>query len=140
MMSEITRNQSLAIRGQAVGVVLAGLTTREAAEALGVSLSVVAKWMNKSQQGQSLSNKPRSGRPKVLDRISRIGIAKSLTKKRQSTRKLATRLTAAGHPVSKNSVHRYLVKNLGCRAFVRRKIPKISEKRRKDRLEFCKDR
>ena len=75
LMSEITRNQSLAIRGQAVEVVLAGLTTREAAEALGVSQSAVSKWMKKSQQGQSLSNKPRFGRPKVLDRISRIVIA-----------------------------------------------------------------
>ena len=81
LMSEITRNQSLAIRGQAVEMVLAGSTTREAAEALGVSQSAVAKWMKKSQQGQSLSNKPRFGRPKVLDRISKNVIKKSLIKK-----------------------------------------------------------
>lgn len=140
MMSGITRYQPLETRGQAVGMVMAGSTTREAAEALGVSQSAVAKWVKKSQQGQSLSDKPRSGRPKVLDRVSKIVIAKSLTKKRQSTRKLATRLTAAGHPVSKNTVHRYLVKDLGCKAFVQRKIPKITEKQRKDRLKFCQDR
>ena len=81
LMSEITRNQSLAIRGQAVEMVLAGSTTREAAEALGVSQSAVSKWMKKSQQGQSLSNKPRFGRPKVLDRISKNVIKKSLIKK-----------------------------------------------------------
>ena len=140
MMSEINRNQTLETRGLAVGMVLAGSTTREAAKAFGVSQSAVSKWMKKHQQGQSLSDKPRSGRPKVLDRVSKIVLAKSLTKKRQSTRKLATRLTAAGHQVSRNTVHRYLVKNLGCKAFVQRKIPKITEKQRKDRLKFCTDR
>ena len=39
MMSEIKRKHSLATRGQAVGMVLAGLTTREAVEALEVSQS-----------------------------------------------------------------------------------------------------
>ena len=131
MMSEINRYQTLETRGHAVGMVLAGSTTREAAKALGVSQSAVAKWMKKHQQGQSLSDKPRSGRPKVLDRVSKIVIAKSLTKKQQSTRKLATRLTAAGHQVSRNTVHRYFMKNLGCQAFVQRKIPKITENREK---------
>ena len=63
-----------------------------------------------------------------------------MTKKRQSTRKLAARLTAAGHPVSKSTVHQYLVRDLGCKAFVQQKIPKITEKQRKDRLKFCMDR
>ena len=139
-MSEINRYQTLETRGHAVGMVLAGSTTREAAKALGVSQSAVAKWMKKHQQGQSVSDKPRSGRPKVLDRVSKIVIAKSLTKKRQSTRKLATRLTAAGHQVSRNTVHMYLVKNLGCKAFVQQKIPKITEKQRKNRLKCCRDR
>ena len=102
-MSEIHRYLTLETHGHAVGMVLAGLTTREAAKTLGVSKSAVAKWMKKHQQGQSLSDKPRSGRPKVLDRVSKIVIAKSLAKKRQSTRKLATRLTAAGHQVSRNT-------------------------------------
>ena len=140
MMSEINRYHSLSIRGQAVGMVLAGSTTREASEALGVSQSAVAKWIKKSKQGQSLSDKPRSGRPKVLDRVSKIVITKSLTQKQQSTRKLAARLTASGLPVSKNSVHRYLVKDLGCKAFVQQKIPKITEKQRRDRLKICIDR
>ena len=79
-MSEINRNQTLETRGLAVGMVLAGSTTREAAKAFGVSQSAVSKWMKKHQQGQSLSDKPRSGRPKVLDRVSKIVLAKSLTK------------------------------------------------------------
>ena len=46
-MSEIHRYQALETCGHAVGMVLAGLTTREAAKALGVSKSAVAKWMKK---------------------------------------------------------------------------------------------
>ena len=121
-------------------MVLAGLTTRKVSENLGVSQSAVVKWMKKNRQGLSLKDKPKSGRPKRLDKVSKIVLAKSLTKKRQSTRKLATRLTAAGHQVSKATVHRYLVRDLGCKAFVQRKVPKITEKQRKDRLKFCKDR
>ena len=130
MMSEINRNLALETRGLAVGMVLAGSTTREAAKAFGVSQSV-SKWMNKHQQGQSLSDKPRSGRPKVLDRVSKIVLAKSLTKKRQSTRKLATRLTAAGHQVSRNTVHRYLVKILDVRHLYSEKSRKSLKNREK---------
>ena len=43
MMSDINHHHSLETRGKAVGMVLAGSTTREAAEALGVSQSAVAK-------------------------------------------------------------------------------------------------
>ena len=139
-MSEGAKNHSLETRGRAIGMVLAGLTTRKVSENLGVSQSAVVKWMKKNRQGLSLKDKPKSGRPKRLDKVSKIVLAKSLTKKRQSTRKLATRLTAAGHQVSKATVHRYLVRDLGCKAFVQRKVPKITEKQRKDRLKFCKDR
>ena len=82
MMSDINHHHSLETRGKAVGMVLAGSTTREAAEALGVSQSAVTKWMKKSQQGLGLGDKKRSGRPRVFDKVSKIVIAKSLTKKK----------------------------------------------------------
>ena len=81
-----------------------------------------------------------SGRPKRLDKFSKIVLAKVFGQKKQSTIKLASRLTAAGHPVSKATVLGYLVKDLGCTAFVQRRVPKIREEQRKDRLKFCKDR
>ena len=92
----------------AIGMVLAGLTTRKVSENLGVSQSTVVKWIKKNRQGLSSKDKPKSGRPKRLDKVSKIVLAMSLTKKRQSTRKLVSRLTAAGHPVSKTTVHRYV--------------------------------
>ena len=50
MMSDINHHHSLETRGKAVGMVLAGSTTREAAEALGVSQSAVTKWMKKKSE------------------------------------------------------------------------------------------
>ena len=94
MMSEINRYQTLETRGHAVGMVLAGSTTREAANALGVPQSAVSKWMKKHQQRQSLSDKPRSGRLKVLDRVSKIVIAKSRPKYGNPQRNLQPDLQA----------------------------------------------
>ena len=50
---------------------------------------------------------------KFMNRIYKIVVAKSLTEMQQSTRKLADRLTAAGQPVSRSTLQRYMVKYLG---------------------------
>ena len=60
--------------------------------------------------------------------------------KRQSTRNLSKRLSRHGHKMCHMTVQNYLVKNLGAKAFKRRKIPKLTEKHVKRRLKFCKDR
>ena len=62
---------------------------------------------------------------KFMNRIYKIVVAKSLTENRQSTRKLAARLTAAGHPVSMSTLQRYMVKYLGCRPFLQPKYQKL---------------
>ena len=79
-----------------------------------------------------------TGRPRILDRVSKIVLAKSLTKKRQSTRKLAKRLTAKGMKCSKDTVRRYLKRELGSKPFVRGKKPKLTEKQKKNRVNFAK--
>ena len=48
-MSEGATNHSLETRGRAIGIVLAGLTTRKVSENLGVSQSAVVKWMKKNR-------------------------------------------------------------------------------------------
>ena len=42
--------------------------------------------------------------------------------------------------MSHTTVHNYLTKNLGAKAFKRRKIPKLTEEHVKKRLLFCKER
>jgi hypothetical protein len=50
----------------------------------------------------------RSGRPSILRKVQKMVISKSLHKRGQSTRKLATKLTIQGPQCSKNTLHRYL--------------------------------
>jgi len=67
-------------------------------------------------------------------------ISKSIGKKRQSTRKLAKRLTKAGYAISQTSVCKHLKTVVGAKAYKPRKEPKLTEKQRKARLKFARDR
>jgi len=111
---------------------------KDVAKAMSIPFSTVEKWYSKRKKGISLENKKKSGRPKILSRRAKIVIAKSVGKRRQSTRKLASRLTAIGEKCSAMTVHRYLAHDLGCKSFKRRKIPKLSEKNISDRKKFAK--
>ena len=82
-----------------------------------------------------MEDKKRSGRPSIHNKISKMVLSKSLTKRRQSTRKLVKRLSAKGHQMSHMTVHRYLVKNLGAKAMKRPKIPKLTPQHKNKRLE-----
>ena len=75
-----------------------------------------------------------------MTKVSKMVISKSMTKRRQSTRKLSERLTRHGHPMSHTTVHNYLTKNLGAKAFKRRKIPKLTKEHRMKRIQFCRER
>ena len=72
-------------------MVLPGLTTRKVSKTLYVSQSAVGKWMKNNRQGRSLKkNKPKSGRPKRLDKVSKLPIgclAKSSTPIHEKTGK-----------------------------------------------------
>lgn len=115
------------LRHQAVGMILGGKSSREVAKALEVNQSSVVRWFQKHNSGEDLSDRKRSGRPTVMSKISKMVVSKSLTKKRQSTRKLAERLTRHGHAMSHTTVHNYLTQKLGVRSFKRCKIPKLTE-------------
>ena len=139
-MSGIGGSTQFGLRWRAIGLRTAGKTCREIAKELNVHFATVSRWCKKFDTGESLEDKPRSGRPTVLDRVSKIVLAKSLTKKRQSTRKLSKRLSNHGHQVSHMTIQRYLSKNLGAHAYRRTKIPKLTEEHVKKRLKFCRDR
>ena len=82
----------LSLRGKAVGMVTAVQTVRKVADEIGVHYSTVSRWCSKHKAGEPLSDKKRCGRPSVQTKVSKMVLSKSLTKKRQSTRKLARRL------------------------------------------------
>ena len=128
------------LRHQAIGMMMTGKSSREVGKVLGVDHSSVSRWYKRYQDGESLIDRKRSGRPTVQKKVSKLVLAKSLTKKRQSTRKLAERLSRSGHHMSHMTVHNYLTKKLGAKAFKRPKIPKLTKKHVQKRLNFCRER
>ena len=137
-MSGKTKEYSLEVRGRAISMIEAGMKQKTVAEAVGMSLRTIEYWWSSYKKSGSFEKKKRSGRPKILGRIEKIVISKSTGKKRQSCRKLRKRMKAKNLQGSKDTVNRYLHKELGMKAFHRRKVPKLTEKNIKDRMAFCK--
>ena len=76
------------LRSRAVGMVLAGMSHKDLAHTLNVCERSIRRWYRVHKSGATLQTKERSGRPPKFPRVAKIIIAKSLTKRRQSTRKL----------------------------------------------------
>ena len=137
-ISGITKKYSLEVRARAVDMLEAGKTQKEVANIMEVSVRSVRNWWSKHKSCDSLADKKRSGRPKVLGRVERIILSKSVGKRKQSVRKLAKRMSARGYQGSKSTIQHHLKGTLGLRPYHRPVIRKLSEKNFADRLSFCK--
>ncbi|KAI6656082.1 hypothetical protein LOD99_11328 [Oopsacas minuta] len=131
------QDYGLSLRSQALGMHKAGETPKKVAQVLNINIRSVQRWGRSDKLRFSMESKPKSGRPPKIDRVAKIVIAKSLGKRRQSTRKLALRLTRRGCDVSHTSVHRYLRKSLGTTPFKRPRRPRLTLKLKKNRIEFA---
>ena len=67
----------LAMRSKAIGMIESGVPKKEVAKRLNVGYRSVRRWSQSNKSGVSLETKGRSGRPPILDRVSKIVIAKS---------------------------------------------------------------
>ena len=85
---------------------------------------------------KSVEFREKSGRPKVLKKPAKLVISKSMHKRGWSRRKLSNKLSARGHPCSKDTVNRYLKSELGGVPFKRQVIPKITENQAIKQLQF----
>ena len=132
------RDHGLEVRSQSIGMLRSGLSQQNVALELDVSVRSVKRWWSAYKKGMSLETKTRSGRPPILNRVNKIIISKTLTKKRQSTRKIAKRLNSSSDTVSHMTVYRYLTNSIGASAFKRQKTPRLSAKNIQDRLNFAK--
>lgn len=126
------------LRAQAIALRNAGKTREEVAQSLGRSVRWVQKWWQRYKKGDSLHDKPRSGRPSCLTSRAKDIIRKAKGKRHQSCRRLSQRLKNLGETASKNTVHRYLTKKLGLKAYKRRKIPRLTKLQKEKRLTFAK--
>ncbi|KAI6661473.1 hypothetical protein LOD99_13346 [Oopsacas minuta] len=131
------QDYGLSLGSQAVGMLKAGETSKKVAQVLNVNIRSVQRWRRSDKLGFSMESNPKSGRPPKIDRVAKIVIARSLGKRRQSTRKLALRLTRRGCNVSHTSVHRYLRKFLGTTPFKRPRRPRLTLKMKENRIEFA---
>jgi predicted transcriptional regulator YheO len=73
-----------------------------------IIFSPVKGWCEKRLSQKSPVDEKRSGRPSILRKVQKMAISKSLDKRGQSTRKLASKLTIRGLQCSKDTIHRYL--------------------------------
>lgn len=125
-------------RAQAIALRNDGKTRQEVAKSLGRSVRWVQKWWQRHKHGESLDNRPRSGRPPTLSARAKDLIRKAKDKRHQSCRRLSRRLKNLGEKVSKDTVHRYLTKKLGFRAYKRPKIPRLTKLQKEKRTAFAK--
>ena len=132
----VTRRE--AVRSRAIGLLEGGVAQGVVAEKLGVDRTTVYRWWKRFRDGKPLADKKRSGRPRAVSNVARIVCAKAAGKRGQSVRKLATRLTRKGYPVSKSGVHRFMTQSKHFRSYKRSKQPKMTRKQKLARLEFCK--
>jgi transposase len=127
------------VRAKAIGMLEAGMLQKAVAEKLRVSKRSVIRWWKQHRNGESLEDKPRPGRPEKIHPVAKQVISLSVGKRRQSTRKLAARLTNKGYKISKETVRRHLKNNLGMNPYRQRKKPFLTCRHKKARIQFAKD-
>ena len=127
-MSYIAMPPTNEARARAVGMLEAGKSQKEVARAVGVSIRTIKRWWRQYRTTGGIQKKKSSGRPKILSRIQKIVIAKSVGKKRQSLRKLESKFKSRGYKGSKDTIARYMKKNLGMKPFRVQKVPKLTKK------------
>ena len=130
----LTKDQ---LRSRSIGMIEAGMTQKSAATACGMNLRTVERWWQRHRHGCSLQDKPRSGRPSALTAVAKIVIRKSLDRRGFSTRKLSSKLSAKGYPVSHTTVNTYLRQKLHAKPFRRPKIPHLTPSMKEKRLLFA---
>ena len=134
------KEYSVEFRGKAVGMVLAGMDRKHVCKRLVISRTQLYVWLKREKTGEGLKSKASRGRKPSVHPVAKRVIAMSVTKRRQSTRKLAKRLTRAGYPISHTTVRTYLRTNLNVKPYKLSKRPKLTEKQRNYRLKFAKER
>lgn len=133
------KEYSLEFRGKAVGMVFGGMDRKLVCKRLGISRTQLYVWMKRETAGEGLKSKAGRGRKPSVHPVAKRVVAMSVTKRRQSTRKLAKRLTAAGYPISHTTVRTYLRENLKTFPYKPSKRPKLTEEQKKRRLNFAKE-
>ena len=125
------------VRYQAIGMLQSGKTQKEIAKRFGKGMRTIRRWWSRYLQGHRFENHSGAGRPRKMDMAIKMVLVKCLRKRHQSARILSKRLNAMGYRVCKSTVHNYLRKDIGVRAFKSPQKPLLIEKQKMNRLAFC---
>ena len=134
------RDHGLEIRNQAIGMLSTGMTQKDVATKLQVSLRSIERWWRKQKLGKSQKTEARPGRNFSIQKAAKIIISKSLSKRRKSTRNLVEIVSSRGYPISHSTVHRYIRDKIGAKSYKRPKRPRLTEKMKEKRLKFAESR
>ena len=128
--------EAVSKRSQAYILIKQEYSVRDTAQLIGKSSFFVQKSSKRGEKG-TFERKKGSRRPSKISSKILTTLEKSKYKRHQSTRKLSRKLKHSGLAVCKSSVHSYLKKDLGLKAYKRKCKPLLTEKQRKNRLRFA---
>ena len=129
--------EAVSKRSQASILIKRGYSVRDTAQLIGKSRFFLSRSGQKVVRMGHLRGKKGSGRPSKISSKILTTLEKSKYKRHQSTRKLSRKLKHSGLAVCKSTVHNYLKKNLGLKAYKRKRQPLLTEKQRNNRLRFA---
>lgn len=104
---------------------------------LGRSKGWVAKWVERSKQGE-LGDHARCGRPKILTQAAIKIIKKAKYRRGFGLRQIEKSLKAGGLKGNKETIRNYMKVELKWRSWKRRKTPLLTDAQKKKRLLFAR--
>lgn len=104
---------------------------------LGRSKGWVAKWVERSKQGE-LGDHARCGRPKILTQAAIKIIKKAKYRRGFGLRQIEKSLKAGGLKGNKETIRNYMKVELKWRSWKRRKAPLLTDAQKKKRLLFAR--
>ena len=110
-------DHGLELRSRAIGMVTVGMSQKEVASTLNVSERSIRRWYKAHKSVDTLETKDRSELPPKIHSSLKLSSPKSLNKRRQSTRKLATKKTSMGYPITHTTIRRRLTEYLSAKSF-----------------------
>lgn len=126
------------LRAQAVILAKEGYSQSVIAEKLGRSKCWVTKWVGRSRCNDSLVDKERCGRPKILTNAAKRLIRATKYRRGQGVRRIANQLKARNERGSRETIRMYMVNELQWKNWRRKKLPLLTDAHKERRVTFAR--
>ena len=136
----MVKEQSVHNRIRAVGMLEGGLTQENVSKRMGVNIRTVRRWWSCHKRGKVLENKRGRGRKSSIPKVDKLVMAKETGKQHQSTRYISRKLKSKGVVISPSTIYHNMKKDLRVKSYKRQCQPKLTDRRKENRVKFCKER